>query len=414
MNRWIALGVLVAGCGSVDAPTPLEPLTYYEDIEPLMFQHCVTCHQPDGIGPGDWTDPDVVEQWAGVIADELAAGRMPPATADPECRDYEGSERLSLPDASRDHIIRWAEEGAVMGDKNNRDQGLEIPITFLASTDTTLPMLERHTLDLDSEGNEYYCFVLDNPFDEPRYITGFDVEVENRSVVHHMLLAIDYGGDAGIEYGTDGEQSSFRCQDRVIESDWGVLHAWTPGMEAVTFPDGYGMLVEPGQQLVLQMHYFGDPNTAPEDLSSYKMATTDAVDTEVYMIPFGPTGFRISAGDNKYSSSDYMDNPLPNDLELLGAFPHMHLLGKKFKAWVEHSDGGETCAMQGTYDFQNQLTYMLKDPIVLGQGDKAWMKCTWDNSADNPRQFYDPPQDITYGEGSNEEMCFLLTYVAVK
>jgi len=92
----------------------------------------------------------------------------------------------------------------------------------------------------------------------------------------------------------------------------------------------------------------------------------------------------------------------------------MHLLGKEYRSWIEEANGDETCLLQGPYEFDNQLTFIFREPVVMASDARAWMECTWDNSADSPDQFFDPPQDVPYGEGSNQEMCFLLAYVAVR
>jgi hypothetical protein len=43
-------------------------------------------------------------------------------------------------------------------------------------------------------------------------------------------------------------------------------------------------------------------------------------------------------------------------------------------------------------------------------GDTVHTTCTWDNSEDNPNQFNEPPENVQWGEGTNEEMCFFLFY----
>lgn len=403
----IPLTLLLAACG-----TQAEPRTWHGDIEPLAFQHCVSCHQPGGVGPGDWTDPAVVAEWAPAIAASVADGRMPPPVVDPGCREYVGSERLWMTDETRALFAEWAEQGTPMGDLAEQNPDLALPSQSLADANVPLVPSEVHTLDLDESGNAFHCMVVDNPFTETTYVTGFDVEIDNREVVHHMLLAIDANGDAGIEYGTDGTEPSFACDDQVIESDWSILHAWTPGMAPVEFPADHGMKIEPGQQLVLQMHYFGRPDGDYQDASGYRLRTADAVGTEVFMAPFGPTGFVIPPGAKNYSDADSITNTAPFSLNILGAFPHMHVLGTGVRAWIDHG-ASETCLLDGAYDFNNQLTYMFEEPATFAPGDQAWMECTWDNSLTNSSQLFDPPQEIRFGEGSDEEMCFLLTYVTL-
>jgi hypothetical protein len=65
------------------------------------------------------------------------------------------------------------------------------------------------------------------------------------------------------------------------------------------------------------------------------------------------------------------------------------------------------------YNFDNQLTFMYKEPFAVNGGDTLGFECTWDNSAENPDQFYDTPQDIRYGERTDEEMCFVFALIGL-
>jgi hypothetical protein len=63
------------------------------------------------------------------------------------------------------------------------------------------------------------------------------------------------------------------------------------------------------------------------------------------------------------------------------------------------------------YDFANQQSYLFEWPIELEPDDRISFSCTWDNSADNPDQLQDPPQDVRYGERTDEEMCYGFTFI---
>ena len=396
-----------------DSTSATEGPTWYADVEPLVYEKCSACHNEQGVGTGDLTDAEVAQSYASTMAVWVEQGEMPLPAADPSCRPYVAHERMNLSEEEKQLFTDWAEAGAPLGDEADRAEGLSIPVTTLQDTDTTVSMTHAHPLELAEDGNEYYCQVVENPFTETTYITGIDVELGVPEVVHHIVFAIDMGGDAGIEYGTDGTQQEFQCRDPVVESDWLLLHAWTPGMEPVEFPDGQGLKVEPGQQLVMQMHYFGDPANPPTDLSSYKLRTTDTIERPVEMAAIGPTNFIIEAGDAEATASDGLRNNFGVDFEILGAFPHMHLLGSHFSSWIIKDDGSEECVLDGEYDFDHQMTYMFEEPALFEDGDRLRFQCTWDNTADNPDQYNDPPQDVTYGEGTNEEMCFLLFYYSI-
>ena len=399
--------LLLFACNGPD-PKPVDSvtadITWYGDVEPLVYEKCSACHTSNGVGGADLTAYDIASERGELVAAYVEAGEMPLPAADPTCRTYVGHERMNLSEDERAALIDWGRGGTPRGDEADRSEGLEVPNVTLPDTDAELPMFEAHELELEANGNEYYCMVLDNPFTETTYVTGLDVALGTREVVHHMVLAIDQGKDAGIEYGTDGTERQFSCKDPVVESDWMLVHAWTPGMEPVEFPEGMGLKIEPDDQLVLQMHYFGDPDEAYTDLSAYKLRTTDSIETEVGMFAFGPTNFVIEAGDAESRAMDGWKNNGFGDVTVLGAFPHMHLLGSRFESWIAEDEGGETCLIEGEYDFDHQMTYMFEEPVTWGDGDTLRFRCTWDNSQGT--------SDVTYGEGTDEEMCFMLFYYA--
>jgi hypothetical protein len=132
------------------------------------------------------------------------------------------------------------------------------------------------------------------------------------------------------------------------------------------------------------------------------------------MYPIGLFSFTIPAGDGNYTDGFGFTLPDFFNFDILAAFPHMHVLGKGYHMWTQTAGEGRQCLLESDqYDFDNQQTYMFKEPISVAGGDTIGFDCTWDNSAENPDQFYDVPQDIHYGERTNEEMCFTFTLIGL-
>ena len=48
-----------------------------------------------------------------------------------------------------------------------------------------------------------------------------------------------------------------------------------------------------------------------------------------------------------------------------------------------------------------------------GTEDTLSISCTRDNSSANPRQLFDPPEVATWGENTQQEMCYALMYVGI-
>jgi len=389
--------------------------TYYADVKPLLAQHCTRCHNSDGLGVGDFTDIEQVEAMAPAIQSAILDNRMPPPASDPGCQDYTGSDNLTLSDEEKATISAWIDGDTPLGDPADEP---EIPIVSdqLADPDIVLMMDQAYTpayTDDNNPGNEYRCFILEKPDDlSSFYITGMAPIIDQAAISHHAVL-FTASDEELAPYREDFEDGNgVDCIDDLNAID-GMLSAWAPGMLPIEFPEGHGVYVSEGQNIILQMHYYAGPdNVGIADQSGYAFDIAESVDTTVLMAPVGSFNFQIPANDDDYTHEESFYNSYL-DLKIFGIFPHMHVLGQRFSAAVEHADGSETCLVDGDYDFDNQMTYQFTEPVAFGQGDQLRFSCNWNNSTSNPDLPVDEPQTTYYGERTDEEMCFFFSFVAV-
>ena len=71
--------------------------TFHADIRPMLDQYCMRCHTEGGQGGLSFEDPALVQTLASVMLDRIESREMPPPAADPNCRDYVGSEYMFVP-----------------------------------------------------------------------------------------------------------------------------------------------------------------------------------------------------------------------------------------------------------------------------------------------------------------------------
>lgn len=218
-----------------------------------------------------------------------------------------------------------------------------------------------------------------------------------------------------------------------------TLGSWVPGTPAGPFPVGTGIKVEPGSMIVAQMHYNTSSANPVADQSVIEISTAATVEreaTNLLMVDLGwvsdglfgdpmtiPAGepnvaHETTAGFNSVFMTLARRNlGLADDAPLLlhTGNHHMHELGTSQRSEVRHADGGTSCILDiPDWDFAWQGAYGLKNPISLGPGDELWMGCTWDNSAAN-QPIIDgqakQPTDVSWGEGTSDEMCLGGFYV---
>ncbi len=393
-----------------------QALTFHKDIKPILEDHCWRCHYDGGQGPGDFTKPENVEVLAPSMLAAIDDKRMPPPVSDPACRDYLGADKMSMPPQSREIFAKWLDEGMNMGEDDGQaaapspEPVLENPDIELALSQGYAPTYD----DPDNPGNEYRCFALEHGKDEPFYITGMHPIIDQAAIVHHVVLAKIKRSALPAETLEAGGQNCINDMGALgsgADGD-GIIGAWAPGMEPVLFEDA-GLQVTPDDVLVLQMHYYfsGPEVEGVVDHSGYALKTAPSVKTPIRMAPLGTDNFMIPAGDDAYSIEE--DLEIPVKVTVWGVFPHMHVLGRQYSMSFGE-EGEETCLLQGErYDFNNQLTYMFKEPVEVPANTPIRFSCTWDNSTNNPALIHNPPVDVGYGERTDEEMCFAFTYFSI-
>lgn len=403
--------------GDTGVTTPAEDrVTYHTDIKPLLNQYCTRCHHAGGQGPIDFTTSDNVVALTDVMLDAIDSGRMPPPVADPSCRDYLSSERMVLTPEARQTLQEWVDAGKPIGE----DDGLPArpaPEATLEDADLELTIPEAYTptyADTDNPNNEYRCFALDPGREETFYVNALHPIVDTPEIVHHVVLAKTK------RHKLDSELLSATGKDCIndmsvisdFQSGGGMVAAWAPGMEPVRFENA-GIKMLPDDVLILQMHYYsGSAETdGLSDQSGYALKTTDSTANEIIMAPFGDSSFTIPAGAESHRETAEISLPL--DFTLWGVFPHMHVLGTSYSMYVGE-EGDQACLVDGpNYDFDNQLTYIFKEPVVISRNTPVSFSCTWNNSLSNPDLINRPPTPVRYGERTDEEMCYAFSYISI-
>ncbi len=404
----------VSHTGDTDGE-PETTTSWYADISPLLQTHCTRCHYEGGLGTGDFYDYETASAFAEIMLAAIDAQEMPPATSDPECRDYVGSEHLNLPDEGRALLATWLKEGTPEGDPADAVT-VELISEELQDPNLELRIAEPYTptfSDSANPGNEYRCFVLDHGQTEDFYLNTMAPIVTEHAMTHHAVL---YSASSSIPDSLSGPEG-FSCingeEYRYIRE---FLAGWAPGSLPVELPEGVGIKVDADEKFILQMHYF-DPGTLEEgtsDQPGYAFQIETEVEKEAWVETLGIYGFNIPAGDDHYTASGSSTVPFAYDLTLYSVFPHMHVLGSGYTMSLTHEDGTEECILSAdAYDFENQLQYRFSEPLALPGGSRLNYECVWNNSTSNPDLINNPPEDTRYGERTDEEMCFFFSLMSL-
>jgi len=394
------------GAGTEDGTPPVDPNapTYYEDVAPILADHCVGCHVDGGIAPFPLTTYDEVTAEGQRVAIATASREMPPGRADASGACGEFHEPLWLEDEQIETIGAWVDAGMLAGDPANAPAIPEPDV--LEDATVRVGMDVAYTPD-ENVDDDFRCFVLDPNLSIDQFLTGFQVNPGEPRVVHHVVIT----GLVTEEHQNTVEAldaadpgPGYDCLGGVGVEDGLLLAVWAPGTGPTRYPAGTGLRMLYGRKVVMQIHYNLQAGALP-DRTTVDLALTPAVDNEAVMTGLGDFDFELSPGDADATGSESF--PL-NDLEIPvyvhAVWPHMHLAGKTLRVELERG-ADSTCMLDvPRWDFNWQLYYQYQEPLRVEPGDVLSIACSWDMS--------DRDEVTRFGEGTGDEMCLAALYVS--
>lgn len=341
-------------------------------------------------------------------------------------------------------------------------QGKKLPLRE-GEQRMTLTMPEEYTPSPPTEGgtDDYRCFRLDPELDKDIWLTGNNIVPGNPLVVHHVILyrlppdavAEAEAKDASEDgpgwrcFGGTGLAGDF---DNINDASW--LAAWAPGGDETKIGDGFGVRLEKGSQIVMQVHYNLLKGAAPDASSTqlrWMPASTDLTPIHTVLEPapvelpcrpghddgqlcdreaaeldvlnrFGQAGgtnsvlHMICGTEPEPGNTQSCTRPVQQGMTILGAAGHMHLLGRALT--IETNPGtpeAKTILDIPVWDFDNQGTKPIK-PVHLDAGDEIRITCTHQQWLRDRLPAFQGQEEryVIWGEGSTDEMCLGILSVA--
>ena len=425
--------VVVAIAGAVPAMTHAEGRaevpTFAEDVAPILYEKCVTCHRPGEIAPMSLMSYSDVRPWSRSIRNQVIAGTMPPWHADPDVGRFSNERRLTP--AEKDTLVRWADGGAPEGDPVRLP-----PVPVFANgwqfgePDVVIRMSESFEVPADGEV-AYQYFSVPTNLTEDTWVQAIEVRAGDRSVVHHILVYVkDPTGarpgrafrDIPVDerYKAIVERNRKRAEEanlvavnvRASRRGPGVLiGTMAPGTNPMAFESGMALRIPKGAELVFQVHYAASGKAAV-DRSMVGLILADGPPTrEIRAGQFTNPAFELPAG----SADERVDTMIEftEDAEIFALFPHTHVRGKRWEYRLTYPDGrSERVLSVPNYDFDWQTYYVMEEPLVVPKGARLEASAWYDNSAAN-RSNPDPTMSVRWGEQTWEEMQYTGIYYTV-
>jgi Flp pilus assembly protein TadD/mono/diheme cytochrome c family protein len=401
--------VMAVATNAVDEASNAPPATWSHDAAPILYAHCATCHHPGGAGPFSLLTYADARRWGPQILLVTQSRFMPPWLPEPGYGDFADVRRLADPD--RDLLRRWIDGGMAQGNPAEAPAAPHFDATWqLGKPDLILKVAQPFTLQAGGT-DVFRNLILPYPLKETHYIRAMEIRPGTPQVVHHANVITDRTASlrrqhpADWQAGVPGMELLVDAGNR-FDPDSHFLF-WKPDTPALVEPDGMPWRLDPGNDLVLNIHLkpSGKPETVDAQVGLY--FTPDPPSKQPMLLALErDEQLDIPAGDASFVVEDSLT--LPVDVEVLGAYPHAHYLGHDMQGWAILPSGEKKWLVWiRNWDIDRQSVYRYNTPLLLPKGTVLHMRYTYDNSAANPHNPHVPPVRVRAGNRSEDEMGHL-------
>jgi mono/diheme cytochrome c family protein len=389
--------------------TPAEnpQVTFNRDVAPILFHYCATCHRPGESGPFPLLSYKDAKSHARQIAAVTQSRFMPPWL--PEPAEFKFADELRLSDAQIAVIGRWVEQGAIEGAASDLPPKPNFIEGWQMGTPDLVVKAEKPYLLPASGTDQYWNFIFRTPVTETRWLKGIEVRPGDKRVVHHANVLVDRMQSARLQETSPG--SGFAGMEIKIESEAfdpdSHFLFWKPGTLPYSEPEGMALRIDPGTDLVLNIHLqpSGKEELIQPSLGLY-FTNQPATRFPMLLQLENDRKLDIPPGEKNFLVTD--DFTIPEDVELLAIYPHAHYVGKDLEAFATYPDGTKKSLIHiPSWDLNWQAVFRYVSPVELPAGTVISMLYRYDNSDENVRNPNIPPKRVMGGNRASDEMAHL-------
>lgn len=433
------LGILLL-TQACDNPNRLpDNVTYTEHIAPLMYKNCTGCHREGGGAHFNLVTYADAKKYGAASAFVMRERMMPPWPADPHYTEFVGQKVVSERDIRL--VEKWVQDGMKEGPADKMPKLPDYPKGSLIGTPDLRIPVQPYLLPANSSDK---FLLVKIPFELPAdtYASVVEFMPGNGNVVHHVngdMVKYDFDKKKTVYV---GENIADMIEDSTIKiafeklglpNDDGTYPTlqksvvnYLPGTYGQRYPEGLGgyKLPRKGAFLLNDLHYGFTKDKAVWD-SSYiniffsKLPPNRPVkEFQLGTIGVSPVLPDLVLQPNTVKNV-YSKYTIPEDISVLTINPHMHLIGKSFKAYALKPDGDTIRLISiPKWDFNWQYFYTFKKLVKIPKGSTIVAEGVYDNTKNNMNNPFSPPRLVRDQNGSmratDEMFQFIITYVPYK
>jgi Flp pilus assembly protein TadD len=334
---------------------------------------------------------------------------MPPWLPEHGYGDFADERRLTAEEIAL--IQKWVSTGMLRGDAADAPSIPRYHSTWTLGKPDLILTVDR-SATLPASGSDIFLnFVLPYPLDKTHYIRAMEIRPGTPQVVHHANVLIDRTASwrrAHPDTWRDGVPGMELMVDAgdTFDPDSHFLF-WKPDTPALVEPAGMPWRLDPGNDLILNMHLkpSGKPETINAQIGLYFTDTPPTKQPMLLQLEHD-SALDIPPGNRDFIVEDELK--LPVDVDVLGVYPHAHYLGKDLQGYAILPNGEKKWLIWiRNWDIDRQSVYRYREPVFLPKGTTIHMRYTYDNSQNNVHNPNDPPIRVRAGNRSVDEMGHL-------
>ena len=390
----------------------LQAINFSEDISPIIYNNCTSCHRPNEIGAflplenyqDVYNNRSLITYVIGG-GDDLRHGNpiMPPWPPDRQFSTL--LDERYLEDEEIDLIVSWVESGAIQGDPTLEYPMPEFPDdSALGEPDLIFEMEESYFIEGNYE-DDYRCFVFSLDNEDEIELSAIEFRPGNREAVHHAIITyVPHGAADHLENLDD--QYGYECYGGFnLNSTTDLIGGYAPGLTSIEYPETIGRTIPENSDILVQVHY-APLLTDQEDLSSINIFYKEEdIEREIEQYIFDYWEFVLPPNQvTTITRNLYIEN----DISMVNILPHCHLLGQSWEIYATTMQNDTIPIIRiPEWDFDWQSFYYPEYLLKIPGGSTLTATCTYDNTINNPDNPNNPPQWVYPGDGTNDEMFFI-------
>lgn len=420
-----------------------DAFTWSHDIAPIIHKNCSPCHRTGQSGPINLITYRDVAKKGSLLRFVTQNGYMPPWPADPSYSHF--TEERVLSEEQKNMIKLWVEQGMPRGDSLSEPAP---PVfndaSYFGNPDLTIKLQEA--VKIKGDGEDAFL-ILKFPFEisTDTIVDFVEFVPGQRKLVHHVNgHLVNYDAHRTFNYQTGACISrDTRAQVMDVYRQMHIPYTdgknpsfptltpntvyYLPGYVPPNYPEDVGgfRLKKNGLFLLNNIHY-GPSNKDLLD-SSYinvffrkKPVKRPLTETQLGTFGVSPIEPEFIIPPNEVKTF-HTSKTIPFDISMVSVNPHMHLIGKTFRAFAIKPNGDTIPIIRiNKWDFRWQYYYTFNHPLKIEKGSTIHVYGTFDNTNGNINNPFHPPRTITQGNGvesmkTTEEMFqFIFTYMPYK